>query len=125
MIKDKAAIEIRLQELSFVINQCLQSDIDKKKLAEYWADILDLSGEVVSYLNDRNLLTLWAKAHIIAALNALNWNWFNLALSRLSFALCEENEISPTVEYSEEISRLSADEIINHIDSLKRRMKLS
>ncbi len=125
MIKDKAAIEIRLQELSLVINQYFQSDIDTKKLTEYSVDILDLSGEIVSYLNDQNLLTLWAKARIIGALNALNWNWFRLALNRLSLALCEENEISPKVEYSEEISKLSADEIINHIDLLKRRMKLN
>jgi hypothetical protein len=82
-------------------------------------DILNLIFDTVTFLNQKNPLSPWEKSHIVVAINALNWNWYYLALNSLKLAITDESQIDPNNTYKQEIIDLSTEQIIDYINQLK------
>ena len=123
MIISRDEIDEKLQAIQLEINQAFQANLDTAKLKNLSLKILDLSGDIVTYLNSLDLLSPWVKSHIVGAINSLNWGWLYAAVNHLLLAICELDEVSPGNVYRAEITNLNLDEIMDHIVSFKRNLE--
>lgn len=118
-------INERLESIQTQLLQAYQPTLDKPKIKNLSFEILDLSGEIVEYLNSQDSLSSWAKDHIVEVINLLNWGWLFAALTELRLAIDNPDEIAPENEYREEVVLLNADEIIRHIRFFRKSLEKS
>lgn len=62
----------------------------------------------------------WQKIHIAAAINALYWDWFHVALNEIHLTMTAQSKIASDNKYDDKILNLSNDDLIEHIRKIRR-----
>jgi hypothetical protein len=121
-MKNKNEIEDELESILAELPQAYQPDFNRAKIKNLSLKILDLTHEIVIYLDGHELLSAWAKHRIVDVMSSLNWGWLYAALSELELAIYPD-KVSPDNKYREEITNLNVDEMIRHIISFKKNLE--
>src|SRR5690242_19031309 len=102
MISSKEEIQTKLSGISEELNEIypgLATFENRWKAVRL--NILDLIGDTATFLSQREPLNFWHKHQIVEALNAVNWDWLHLAITRINLVIIDENKIAKDINYAQ------------------------